>query len=489
MTIHQNAKCDDVEPSRAAGVLLHISSLPGGHLGAPATRFIEFLAEAGQSTWQILPVVPPLDGDCPYYASSSFAGNPKLIDLDDLVARDLISKKELADSNKHDILLNQAADRFFEFSNSESARAFRDFCQRNFYWLEDFCAFQIIKEIYPHSAWRNWPEHLKWHDKTALRALFQQYKQRLNTLKFIQYIFDEQWRQTKVVAAKHGIKIFGDLPLFVAQESADCWAHRTLFKMDDFANLTHVAGVPPDYFSPTGQRWGNPVYRWPAHRRENFLWWTKRIQANLKRFDLLRIDHFRGLAACWEIPADAEDATPGKWVSAPGKELLAQALDIEQRQALVAEDLGLITSDVIALKESFQLAGMKVLQFGFEGGNDNVNRAANIASQDFVYSGTHDNDTSRGWFSSLPELTRSTVKKQIVANTETIANKLIEMAMYSPAKQAIIPLQDWLNLGSAARMNTPGTVQGNWRWQFDWAHLTPQLVYSMRQHAEHSGRI
>ena len=427
--------------TRRAGILLHPSSLPSGTL-QDAGRWLDFLQAAGVGVWQMLPLGLPLAGLSPYQCASAFAVNPALFPVD-----------------------------------AVDDRAYEDWRTMRSHWLDDFALFMAIKSQQAGANWTAWPIALRDRDAAALAAFSREHASELDVIKRQQYIAAVQWRSLRAAADARDIQLFGDMPIFVAHDSADVWAHRDLFLLDGTGEPTVVTGVPPDYFSETGQRWGNPHYNWVAMQADSFLWWRQRLAAHFEWFDLVRIDHFRGLAAAWTIPASEPTAMRGEWVDAPGEALLQTLIDELGRLPLVAEDLGIITPDVVALKEKFGLPGMAVLQFSFDDHADNPHKPQNITPATVAYTGTHDNDTTTGWWASLSEEARQYAMHQLgVSDPARMPDTMITTVLDSAAALAVLPLQDVLGLGSSARMNIPGTESGNWTWRFDWSQLPPDLA-------------
>jgi len=489
---------------RRCGVLLHPTSLPGEHgvgeLGAEARAWIDFLESAGQRLWQVMPLGPTGYGDSPYQCFSAFAGNPYLIALTPLVQDRWTSEEELAPlrslprdavdygalySSKLAVLAS-AADAFLGAAASGVAAASHDdfarFCEEAADWLDDYALFMALKDDLSGAAWTDWPAPLRDRDEAALAAARGRLERLVARHKVWQYWFASQWGELKSYANERGIEVVGDMPIFVALDSADVWANRELFRLDDEGQPTVVAGVPPDYFSATGQRWGNPLYRWDEMRRDDFAWWRARMRAALAQVDIVRIDHFRGFAAYWEIPASEPTAVKGRWVEAPGAELF-ETLRRDQPDGnlpVIAEDLGVITPDVERLRDRFGLPGMKVLQFAFAGGPADPYLPHNFQSNCVVYTGTHDNDTTLGWYRSAAEQERDHVRRYLARGDDDIVWHLVRLALASTADLAIVQLQDLLRLGSEARMNTPGSASGNWSWRFAWSDvpywLAPQLA-------------
>lgn len=480
--------------SRQAGVLLHITSLPDGQLGPYAYQFVDKLAALGAAVWQTLPVNMPHDDHSPYQSLSAHAGHPGMISAQQLVQQGwcLPDEVDLA----LPVLLNKVMGRVqsggaLSKVDSEGLTwpGFARFCQTHQYWLEDFALFLSLREQHGLQGWMQWPQAYRLRDPQALHAYTAIHHEKLALIKFTQYVFFQQWAQLKAYANLRGIQLFGDIPIFVAYDSADVWAHPDWFKLDAELHMTVVAGVPPDYFSETGQRWGNPHYNWSTMQADGFQWWLGRIAVQSALFDILRIDHFRGLEAAWEIPESEPTAINGRWQEAPGHALLAAITQEFPALRLVAEDLGIITPEVDALRHAFELPGMKILQFAFGGADDNPYLPANIEQNSVAYTGTHDNDTTLGWYQSAPEHVRQHVQRYFNHTEPAIPEGLIQLALQSTADLAIVPLQDILGLDSGARMNTPGTTEGNWGWRMEWSQLSDEKVQVFRQMVNESDRF
>ena len=436
-----------------AGLLLHPTSLPSGTL-ADAGRWLEFLHAAGVGVWQMLPLGIPLTGLSPYQCASAFAVNPALFPESDVEPHD-----------------------------------YADWQARQAYWLEDFARFMVIKAELQGAPWTEWPRALRDREPGVLVRFDIVHADALEAVKRAQYRAVVQWHALRLQAAARGIQLFGDMPIFVAHDSADVWARRDLFMLDADGHPTVVAGVPPDYFSATGQRWGNPHYNWTAMQADGFAWWRARLRTHFEWFDLVRIDHFRGLAAAWVIPASEPTAIHGEWVAAPGAELLQAFADEMGDLPLVAEDLGIITSDVTELRHQFGLPGMAVLQFAFDQHADNPHKPENVQPDTVYYTGTHDNDTTLGWWRTLPDEARQQVMQQLgVGEPGAVLEAMIATVLESRAALAMLPLQDVLQLGSEARMNTPGTDKGNWTWRFEWDALPPDLAPRLLQQLQKAHR-
>jgi 4-alpha-glucanotransferase len=439
--------------TRRAGILLHPTSLPSGTL-ADAGRWLDFLHAAGVGVWQMLPLGIPLTGLSPYQCASAFAVNP-------------------------DLFPDAAVD----------AHGYADWAARQAFWLDDFARFMVIKAEQRGAPWTEWPRALRDREPGVLVRFDIAHADALEVVKRAQYRAVVQWHAVRTQAAARGILLFGDLPIFVAHDSADVWARRELFLLEADGHPTVVAGVPPDYFSATGQRWGNPHYDWAAMQADGFAWWRARLKAHFEWFDLVRIDHFRGLAAAWHIPASEATAVNGTWVPTPGAALLQAVADDMGELPLVAEDLGIITPDVTALRRQFRLPGMAVLQFAFDHHADNPHKPANVGADTVYYTGTHDNDTTPGWWWSLPADAQAEVRRQLgVDEAAAVPAAMIGAVLHSPALLAMLPLQDLLGLGSEARMNTPGTVSGNWCWRFQWEALPAELALHLLEQIKRAQR-
>lgn len=480
--------------ARASGLLLHPTSLPGrygvGDLGPEAYRWVDFLAAGRQKLWQVLPLGPTGYGDSPYQCFSAFAGNPLLIGPDLLLEDGLLAADDLAD------LPDFPADRvdygpvieykdrlwaraFAAFRRGDAARAelrqsFEAFCTAHAAWLDDFALFMALKEAHGGAVWNTWEGALARREPTALARARKTLADSVAAHRFRQFLFFRQWRPLKAYANERGIRIIGDIPIFVAYDSAEVWARPELFHLDEEGRPTVVAGVPPDYFSATGQLWGNPLYRWEALKASGYQWWIERIRATLGMVDIIRLDHFRGFEAYWEIPAGNPTAEIGRWVKGPGADFFqavqralhgATAAN-RARLPLIAEDLGVVTPEVVALREQFNLPGMKVLQFAFAADAADPFLPHNYPRNCVVYSGTHDNDTTRGWYQTASEHERDFCRRYRGRDGGDVAWDFIRLAWASVADMAVAPLQDVLSLGSEARMNLPGRASGNWGWRF-----------------------
>lgn len=469
--------------TRRSGVILHPTSLPGsqacGSLGEHAFRWVDWLHGCGFGIWQFLPLTPVADGS-PYNSYSAFAGNLQLIDVNALQTLGFPSLNAPPPTTSQALLQALAQQhRWFEQQKPQPLwNDMQHFCASQ-PWLEDFCLFSTIKEVHP-LHWVEWPAPLRDRESAALQAFAHSHAERIRFHYFAQFLFHRQWHAIKTHANERDILLFGDIPIFVAHDSADVWCHRHLFKLDALGQPQVVAGVPPDYFSATGQRWGNPLYDWPRHRDEGFHWWQSRIDHALTLYDAVRIDHFRGFVASWEIPAHENTAVNGRWMEAPGDELFELLRKTRPHLPLIAEDLGIITPDVVALRKKFSLPGMKILQFAFDSDGANPYLPHQHSRDSVVYTGTHDNNTTVGWYRQLDDGIRERISQYYAYPQEPMPWPLIRSALASPARWAIVPLQDLLALGAEHRMNTPGTTEGNWRWRFQWHQIEAELANRLR---------
>ena len=437
---------------RRSGVLLHPTALlqqdGAGALGGAALRFVDWLAEAGFGVWQVLPLGPTGRDGSPYWTRSDQAGNAVLVDP--------------------------------QREPPGGPDAFEQWCATQQHWLDDHVLFEALAQAHEGAPWWQWPAALRDREPAALAQARQALSERLRQLRRVQWQFDHQWSLLRAHAHERGVRLLGDLPIYVAPDSVSTWAQRDQFQLDALGQPTEVAGVPPDYFSEDGQLWGNPLYDWSRMQADGFVFWRRRLAGLLSRYDLLRIDHFRGLAAYWAVPWGALTARDGRWRDAPGEALLQAVRDELGDLPLVAEDLGVITPDVDALRRAFGLPGMRVLQFAFGGGADNPHLPHNHSVDLLAYSGTHDNDTTVGWAATLPAAARDHACRYLGCGEGDLASAVQRAALASVATLAVLPLQDVLGLGSAARFNTPGTVAGNWQWRLDLALLTPELAARYR---------
>lgn len=492
---------------RASGILLHATSLPSrfgiGDFGGEAYKFIDFLQRAGQTYWQILPLGPTGYGDSPYQSFSAFAGNTLLISPEKIVEDGFTTKKEIANPPKfpHDrvdfgaviewknVILKQAFERFKRTNDEGIARAFHEFCDRNNFWLEDYALYRAIKLSISQDSWQDWNQPLKLREPEALEKTKQALDDAIFAEKFYQFTFFKQWFALKKYANDKGVKIIGDVPIFVALDSADVWCNPAQFKLNADGSPRVVSGVPPDYFSNTGQRWGNPIYDWERMRADGFRWWIERMRFALQQTDIIRVDHFRGFEACWEVPGDEETAQNGRWVQAPGAELFNALRDALGALPFMAEDLGEITPAVEHLRDSFGFARMKILLFAFGGGAGNPYLPHNHVKNAAVYTGNHDNDTVAGWFESANRTERDFCLKYLNSSGKEIHWDFIRAAFSSVADSAIVPMQDVLGLGNEGRMNLPSTNSGNWNWRCQQKDFSGKLAEKLKDMTKTYGRI
>ncbi|MCD6355094.1 MAG: 4-alpha-glucanotransferase [Prolixibacteraceae bacterium] len=474
---------------RSSGVLLHITSLPGnegvGTLGTNAFRFVDFLAETKQKIWQILPLGPVGYGGSPYQCYSAFAGNPLLIDLELIVNEGLLERKAIAkipsfskkrvDFEKIENWKYPVLRKAFVFFKLEESQKFKNdyeqFLTEHAWWLNDYSLFVAAKKHFNGQAWQEWDQSIKFRDKNALQKLRKELDQEIDFQKFLQFLFFRQWFNLKQYAASKGVRIFGDLPLYVSSDSPDVWGNPDLFLLDTDLMPTEVGGVPPDYFSKTGQLWGNPVFNWQRLEERGFDWWLARLHFNLNLFDFVRIDHFRGLESFWAVPANKKTAKDGKWKPAKGYRLLEKFKEQVGALPLIAEDLGVITPEVEQLRDHFQLPGMKVFQFAFTTDAANKNLPHNYTTNFVAYTGTHDNNTTLGWLKTVKGDEKKLVRSYFGVRNKKAVRYAIERIWASVAKIAIVPLQDVLELDARSRMNVPGKAKGNWGWRFQWKQL------------------
>lgn len=463
---------------RRAGVLCHVSSLPSGDIGDDAFQFVDCLKNMAVTVWQTLPLTMPHGDGSPYQSLSSHAGNPAFISLKSLVDDGWLPAQSL--QNPREVCLQTAHKHFMLLANPQQLKAFESFCEQQQHWLHDFALFCVLREHFSLASWSQWPQAFKTRDKMTIKRCEDYFATAISCVKFVQFVFFQQWAALKKYANKQGVYLFGDIPIFVAYDSADVWAHPELFKLDSEGQMTVVAGVPPDYFSATGQRWGNPHYEWSAMKKTKFRWWIERLATQNAMFDILRIDHFRGLEAAWEIPASEPTAINGAWQVAPGADLLKALQKSLPDLALVAEDLGIITEEVDALRMQFNLPGMKILQFAFGGDENNPYLPEQIDASSVAYTGTHDNDTSLGWYQHLDERAKSHFHQYIEDVNPDMPDALVALTLATEACLAIVPMQDILALDSTCRMNIPGTIEGNWKWRFSWHQLNHAYKHRMK---------
>lgn len=485
-----------IEVRRRAGVLLHPTSLPGGSgsgdLGPAAFHFIDFMLDCGLSVWQVLPLGPTHEDRSPYQTTSVHAGAPELISLD-LLYRwgwlDAAPESDPADPEAYRLeCLRQARTGFERHAGEGEQAALREFIDSHMAWLPDFACYQVIKDTHDGQAWVDWPAPLRDRQPQALEAFRAGHGEAIEQVMFEQFVFFRQWHDLRRYANERDILLFGDIPIFVAHDSADVWANREAFLLQQDGHPQVVAGVPPDYFSETGQRWGNPLYDWQQMAGNGYGWWWERIHTQRDLFDLIRIDHFRGFEAYWEIPAESETAIDGHWVQGPGTDFFERMLERFGDLPLVAEDLGTIDEAVERLRDAFHLPGMKILQFAFGGGADNPYLPHNHVPLSLVYTGTHDNDTTLGWHQSLDAPAREHLLAYLGEAATDMPWALNRAAMASVAWLSVVPLQDWLGLDGSHRMNQPGVREGNWQWRFEWDWIDADLPGRIRALLELYGR-
>ncbi len=487
-------------PSRSSGILLHPTSLPSpfgiGDLGENAYRWVDTLAQARQTWWQVLPLSPTGYADSPYQALSAFAGNPNLISPAELVKDGLLQPADLEGVSFPDNFVDFESGavigfktRLFEqaWQNFRSGRApalqplLAEFIEGEQAWLDDFALFMALKDAHQEKSWQEWEPEYRLRQPEALERARREFADLIGQHKFRQFLFARQWSSLKQYANQQGLRLIGDTPIFISADSSDVWSHPEYFLLDQNRRPLAVAGVPPDYFSQTGQLWGNPLYDWKALRQDGYSWWVARLQANLKQVDVVRIDHFRGFEAYWEVPANMPTAEHGRWVKGPGYDLFDTLLQKLGQLPIIAEDLGVITPEVEALRLHYGFPGMRILQFAFAGAVEERFLPHNYDHNTVVYTGTHDNDTTLGWFRSATPAEHAHLAKYLGHELNLPSWELIRLAWSSVAVLAVAPLQDVLSLGSDARMNTPGLPSGWWRWRFRWDQLNQGLLDQLRE--------
>jgi len=490
-----------MEFQRSSGVLLHISSLPSqggiGDLGPAAHEFLEFLAAANQHVWQVLPLCPTGFGNSPYAGLSAFAGNPALISLEYLADWGWIERERIAglagasgnvDFNEVEMrklpLLREAAGNFLDRGAKDQDfagqwRQFEDFCRAEENWLADYALFAVLCRHHKTGAWTSWPEAVRRREPQALEQVRSEQGRALAIEQALQFAFSRQWGNLRRAGEAHGIRVLGDVAIFVNMDSADVWVHPDIFELDEKLMPLRIAGVPPDYFSPTGQRWGNPLYRWEVLERQEFGWWARRMRRARELYDIIRLDHFRGFEAYWSIPAEEETAVNGEWVKAPGLELFRSLETQLGPLPLVAEDLGLITPEVDALRQELRMPGMKVIQFGFGDKGAHIHLPHRYTPSTVAYTGTHDNDTTLGWWNTAGERERAAIDAYLGATNGQPVWPLMRAVAASVAELAVFPAQDLLGLGSEGRMNTPAVPTGNWSWRAAEGSWTKDLAERM----------
>jgi 4-alpha-glucanotransferase len=483
---------------RASGILLHPTSLPGpygiGDIGPEAFSWVNYIASSGCSLWQVLPLSPTGYGDSPYQCFSAFAGNPLLISPDSLIAEDLLHPDDLEEVDfsvdKVDFgtvipykykILDRSYQYFQKNGSTEIQRDFDDFKENESEWLGDFTLFMAIKEAFGGGSWIDWPAAYRKRDPEKLRLFQEQHQVAIDRHAYRQFLFFRQWARLRDHAHDQNIQIIGDIPIFVAHDSADVWSHPDLFFLDEDGNPTVVAGVPPDYFSPTGQLWGNPLYHWDVHEAQGYAWWIARFQAVLNRVDIVRLDHFRGFAGYWEIPNQEVTAINGRWVSGPGKKFFYTLKEALGELPIIAEDLGVITEDVVDMRETFNLPGMKILVFAFDSDATNTFLPHHYTRDCVVYTGTHDNDTALGWYKRVEDAERNFARQYLARDGQDISWDLIRAGWSSVAVFSLAPMQDFLGLDNKARMNYPSKLGGNWAWRMPSEALSEPLRYRIAE--------
>lgn len=485
-----------INDGRLSGVLLHVTSLPSyggvGDFGPAAYAFIDFLVAAKQRLWQVLPLSPTGYGNSPYSALSAFAGNPLLISLERLVDEGWLAQERIAGLAGHEgpadferarteklPLIEDAARNFLERAPEEAKGRFQRFIQNNSSWLADYAMFNVLRRRFDYACWNQWPEEFAYRQEAAIAAVLKDYAHELTIEEVVQFFFDEQWCALRSYCEQRKIRILGDVAIFVSFDSADVWRHPELFELNEKRNPIRVSGVPPDYFSQTGQRWGNPLYRWQYMQERGFDWWVARVRRSLVLYDMIRLDHFRGFDAYWSIPAEEETAVKGVWVKAPGHELFGRLKEVFGELPFIAEDLGLITPEVDELREHFGMPGMRVLQFGFADRGSHLHLPQNFVPNTVVYTGTHDNNTTLGWWredASAQERKNLAIYLEPIHHDGEVVWAMIRAAERSVANICIVPMQDVLHLGSEARMNTPAAPEGNWTWRYGLDALHPDFT-------------
>lgn len=485
---------------RASGILLHITSLPSkygiGSFGKEAYAFVDFLEKSGQKLWQIFPLGPTGYGNSPYQTFSAFAGSPLLIDLDLLVTDGLINENDIPGLEfkqtrvEYDKVSKFKLKILYEaFKNFQPSPEFETFTKNNSWWLDDYALFMSIRKKFHYQSWVNWPQNIKLREQDALN----QYKEELNKSiyfqKFLQFKFKQQVDNLHQYANSKGVKIIGDIPIFIGFDSSDVWANPAMFHFDKDCNPTIVAGCPPDEFAPTGQLWGNPLYRWQVMKENGFKWWIKRFEHLLTQVDIIRIDHFIGFVHYWAVPAGDKTALNGEWKQALGDEMFATLEQKLGKLPIIAEDLGAISDAVIALRDKYDFPGMKILQFAFYGDKENPYLPHNFDENCVVYTGTHDNETTRGWYSNLDTKVKKFVDEYLEFEKGKISWELIKAAWKSKADMALAPMQDFLDLDNKARMNYPGTVEDNWEWRVKKEQLQPELAKKIRTLTQKTNRL
>ncbi len=484
---------------RSSGILLHPTSLPGeygiGDLGPQALKWIDFLSVCGCSLWQVLPLGPTGYADSPYQSFSAFAGNIYLISPDELISDGLLTIEDVQDKPNFFLervdygtvipwklaILERTYNNFIDGRRPDLKQDFSSFKQENIFWIENYSLFMALKEKHASSAWITWEEPLRLRQSQYLDRMKIEQKTAIERYAFYQFIFFRQWRKVHNYAREHNISIIGDIPIFVAHDSAEVWANPELFYLDKSGQPISVAGVPPDYFSPTGQLWGNPLYRWQYHKEMGYSWWISRLRSVLSMVDIVRLDHFRGFSGYWEIPGNETTAINGQWKPGPGKDLFKTIQQNLGDLPIIAEDLGVITPDVVKLRQSFHLPGMKILVFAFDTDPEDPDLPHHFTEDSVVYTGTHDNDTVWGWYQRVDEKERDLTRRYLRTDGHDIAWDMIRAAWASISIFALAPMQDILNLGNEARMNYPSRPDGNWQWRMQPGMLRDDLVHRLAE--------
>lgn len=499
---------NSIKRSRFSGILAHPTSFPSpygiGDMGQGAYDFIDFLEKSGQSLWQVLPLGPTGFGDSPYQGFSAFAGQPLIISPENMKELNLLTDEDFCDmpvwdAQKTDYgavlefktkLFHKAYERFVHTPDKLLLEEFEDFCLLQKFWLDDYALFMAGKDAHEGRCWLDWEDDLKNPDEKSRKKWETQLADDIKYYKFLQFLFFRQWNALKEYANRHGIEIVGDIPIFVSLDSVDVWAHKDLFQLDTKGHPSCVAGVPPDYFSATGQLWGNPLYDWKAHKKQDYAWWIARVKHQIGLTDYLRIDHFRGFEAYWAVPAGEETAVNGKWVKGPNEALfLAIQKELGDELPIFAEDLGVITPEVEWLRDMFHFPGMRILQFGFECLEDGSYLPHNFTTTNCIcYTGTHDNDTTAGWYRTISEECRDKIRRYGNTDGGRISLDFIRFCLGSIAKYAIFPIQDLFEMGSETRMNTPGMPSDNWGFRYEAKELTPERASWLLQTTKLFGR-
>jgi len=481
---------------RSSGILLHPTSLPSKHgigdLGNAAYGFVNVLAETKQKLWQVLPLGPTGFGDSPYQCFSTFAGNPLLISLEKLSEAGFLSAQELDNSEKFDdtkidygrVINYKYALYRKAFANFVENKEYKTFCLNKGLWLNDYALFMALKQHFNGRSWNEWDKSIKLREPVAVAKYTKLLSKEIAFHKFLQFCFFKQWYELKTHANKNGIKIIGDIPIYVAFDSSDAWSNPSAFFFDKEMNPTKVAGVPPDYFSKTGQLWGNPLYNWRALKKDNYKWWLDRIQATKELVDIIRIDHFRGFCEYWAVPSSSTTAIDGKWEKGPGVDIFIAIKELLGELPILAEDLGLLTPDVHALRDKFGFPSMKILEFAFNAHEGSSYIPHLLERNSVVYTGTHDNDTVVGWFKKAGQDDKNLFMEYTNTDGKNVAWDFIRLAFASVANIAIVPMQDILSLDTDARMNTPSLASGNWQWRFKWDQVTPEIKDRLKRFTE-----